>query len=930
MDVAKLEVRSALVSASLLSASLLSASLLSVVGFSGQASAQDATWLSTPGTADFNTSGNWNPAVVPSGTAFFGVSNTTTLSFSAPNTTIGGFTFNAGASSYNFLLGTNPTLTFTGAEIVVNGGAAAFANNGTLNFNNSSTAGLATINNIGAANLNFNDSSTAGFATITSNGNFNFNNSSTAGHATLIINAGMNFNDGSTAGSATITNNDLMNFAGTSTAGSATINNLDTLTFNGNSSVGNATIANPGTVTFRDSSTAANATIVTTGTGSQMFFEDTSTAGNATVITGNGGRTLFAFSSSGGNARLVSQAGGLIDFSGLSISGTTAGSIEGAGNFQLGAETLTVGSNNLSTVVSGVIDGSPGNLVKVGTGTLTLSGINTYTGSTTVSGGALEVDGSIASATQVDPGARLSGTGTIGADVNISGTLAPGNATTPTGTLIVTGNLAFSSAALYLVQISGTNAGSTNVGGTATLGGAMQMAIVGGAQGNHGYDILHAASGLNGTTFSGVQSLSPGFTGALSYSATDVFLNLTANLGGGAGLSGNQQSVATVINHAFNSGGTLQGGFLGLFSLSGAQLSNALTQISGETATGSQQTTFNAMSQFMGLMTDPFMDRGAAAGLPMTSGYAAENAYAAKSSPTNAFAMFTKAPPTFEQRWSVWAAGFGGSQSTSGNAALGSNNTTSSVAATAVGADYLFSPNTIAGFAMAGGGTSFNVADGGSGRSDLFQMGAYVRHATGPAYISAALAYGWQDITTNRTVIAAGIDQLRAEFNANAWSGRLEGGYRLVSPLSGGIGITPYAAAQFVTFDLPAYAEQAAVGSNNFALAYNAKDVTDARTELGIRTDKSFAMADGILTLRGRAAWAHDYDPNRSIAATFQTLPGASFVVNGAAQASESALTTASIEMKWRNSWSASATFEGEFSNVTSSYAGKGVVRYAW
>jgi uncharacterized protein with beta-barrel porin domain len=54
------------------------------------------------------------------------------------------------------------------------------------------------------------------------------------------------------------------------------------------------------------------------------------------------------------------------------------------------------------------------------------------------------------------------------------------------------------------------------------------------------------------------------------------------------------------------------------------------------------------------------------------------------------------------------------------------------------------------------------------------------------------------------------------------------------------------------------------------------------------------------------------------------------FVVNGAAQASDSALTTASIEMRWRNGWSAAATFEGEFSDVTSSYAGKGVVRYHW
>jgi hypothetical protein len=109
-----------------------------------------------------------------------------------------------------------------------------------------------------------------------------------------------------------------------------------------------------------------------------------------------------------------------------------------------------------------------------------------------------------------------------------------------------------------------------------------------------------------------------------------------------------------------------------------------------------------------------------------------------------------------------------------------------------------------------------------------------------------------------------------------------------------------------------------------------AKSVTDPRSELGFRTDKSYAMQDGIFTLRGRLAWAHDDDTNRAIGATFQTLPGASFVVNGAAQAADSALVTASVEKKWLTGWSAAAAFEGEFSQVTTSYAGKRVVRYAW
>ena len=261
----------------------------------------------------------------------------------------------------------------------------------------------------------------------------------------------------------------------------------------------------------------------------------------------------------------------------------------------------------------------------------------------------------------------------------------------------------------------------------------------------------------------------------------------------------------------------------------------------------------------------------------------------------------------------------------------GSNDTTSRIFGSAVGADYLFSPNTLAGFALAGGGTGFSVANGlGGGRSDLFQAGAYLRHTEGAAYISAALAYGWQDITTDRTVTIAGVDHLHAEFNAKAYSGRVEVGYRFVALWTGGVGLTPYAAGQFTTFDLPAYAEQVIFGTPNFALAYGSKSVTDPRSELGIRTDKSYAMPGAILTLRSRFAWAYDFDLNRSIAATFQSLPGASFVVNGASQARDSALTTASVEMKWLNGWSAAVTFEGEFSNVKSSYAGKGVVRYTW
>ena len=113
-------------------------------------------------------------------------------------------------------------------------------------------------------------------------------------------------------------------------------------------------------------------------------------------------------------------------------------------------------------------------------------------------------------------------------------------------------------------------------------------------------------------------------------------------------------------------------------------------------------------------------------------------------------------------------------------------------------------------------------------------------------------------------------------------------------------------------------------------MSYLAKNVTAPRTELGLRSDKSFAVNDALLTLRGRAAWANDYNPLSAASATFQALPGASFVVNGAAGAHNAALTTASAEMKWLNGVALAATFEGEFSAVTRSYAGKSVASYRW
>ncbi|WP_334509969.1 autotransporter outer membrane beta-barrel domain-containing protein [Bradyrhizobium sp. AZCC 1693] len=693
-----------------------------------------------------------------------------------------------------------------------------------------------------------------------------------------------------------------------------------------------------GITLFGDSSAIINSGTITVGNGFATGIEASGFAGrNDIVNTGtiNVGTGATGISVSGDgtvfNSGTINAATGsaAIEFCGCGLEMLTLGPgsmiqglviASGAGTFHLGgAGKDTFDLNSIGTQYLGF-----STFAKVDSSNWTVTGTGAQDWN--VQGGTLSVNGTINGLVTVNAGGTLGGAGLIDNVFINGGVLAPGNSI---GTLNVAGSLTFSAASSYMVEISGTSSDLTRVAGAVTLGGATVVVVPSGTVTKQ-YTILTATGGGLVDTFNPVVTgVSSNLNPSLSYDTNNVYLNFALNYGGG--LNVNQQNVANTLTNFFNTTGGIPVGFASLTPA-------GLTQVSGELATGSQQATFDAMNLFLSLISDPLVAGrngglgGNAGAIPFAEesalGYAAKKPRAAR----DAFAKFpTKADVArndlFDQRWSVWGAAFGGGSSTSGNAALGSNDATARVFGFAVGADYRLSRDTLAGFALAGGGTNFSVSGLGSGRSDLFQAGAFIRHNIGNAYITAAAAYGWQDVTTERTVTVAGFERLRAQFNANAYSGRIEGGYRYVTPW---MGITPYAAGQFTTYSLPAYAEQALAGAGTFALNYAAKDVTASRTELGVRTDKSFAMSNGILTLRGRAAWAHDFNTDRNITALFQTLPGAAFVVNGAAQAHDSALVTAAAEMKWLSGWSAAAIFEGQFSSVTNSYAGKGVVRYAW
>ncbi len=852
-------------------------------------------------------------------------------------------------------------------------GNATIINTGLVNFNDTSSAGSANITNNAAAFVNFNGTSTAGTSTIAINngGEVDFRNSSTAGNAAITNNSGglLFFNDTSTAGSATITNvggggdqvafknsstagnatiinTGLVNFNDTSSAGSANITNNAAafMNFNGTSTAGTSTIAinNGGQVDFYNSSTAGSANIAV-NSGGLLNFNNSSTAGAATVTTNAGGLTSILATASGGTARFIINGTGILDISQITSASTTAGSIEGSGRVRLGSKTLVVGGDNLSTTFTGVLQdggtggGTGGSLTKSGTGTLTLAGTNTYTGPTVVDAGTLLVDGSIASSSflTINSGGSAGGTGTLPTTiVATGGTLVAGG--NSVGTLTVNGNLTFNSGSTYAIHLTPSNSSRTNVSGTASLAGNVNAIFQSGSYLSRSYTILSATGGLGGTTFNSVTSSNPNLHTTLSYTANDVLLNLTAALAANQSLlSTNQQNVSNAINGYFNAGNSLPANFASLYNLTGDNLATALSQLSGEPAAELQVGAFQMMNDFLGLLTDApggdLDEYGTAANVSEStpvSAFASTRTPALPPAIANAYAAILPKHSKMSRStgWSVWATPFGGYYTAEGNASTGSHQIDARNYGGAAGLNYRLSPEAIIGFALAGGGTNWGLHDGlGGGSSDDFLAGVYGEQLFGRAYVKGALSFGGHWASTDRYALG---DHLTANLDAYALGGRAEGGYRLGT--ISGVSITPYAALQVESLHIPGYNETDVTGGG-FGLSYGSRTATETRSKLGARISRRFVLDNSkILEMRFGAAWAHSWYTDPSVTASFQALPGASFIVNGATPSRDSALLSAGAKLYLADGVSLGARFAGEFGQHSQTYTGFGVLSYHW
>ncbi len=433
-----------------------------------------------------------------------------------------------------------------------------------------------------------------------------------------VVNAGLMGNSGAIAGnvsnagtlvlSATgviggaVSNAGLLDNAGTiagSVSNSGTLANGRTIT---GSVVNAGMLANSGTISGAVVNTGS---LTSTGT-LRAGLDNSGTAEIAGVLNGaviNSG-TLTLTGATSGIGAVTQGSGGRFDLAGTS---TAIGSLAGAGTVQLGAATLTTGSNNALTSFAGVISGS-GGLTKTGTGTLTLTGTNTFTGITTISLGALQVgdggtSGALGSGAIVNNGVLA---------LNRSDAVRLANPITGTGLLIHSGT--------GTTTLTGTN---SYTGGTLVSAGRLvgdTAALQGAILNNAVVEFALPTSGIFAGVLGGSGRVEKTGAGVLTFAGNGSSLTGPfAVLGGGLRLDAANggrldQSVVTLASGTTLSGTGLIGGLVvqnGALVTPGNSL--GVIGVAGNVA-------FNPGSRFLAQVSQAGADLIAAAGTARLAG----------------------------------------------------------------------------------------------------------------------------------------------------------------------------------------------------------------------------------------------------------------------------------------------------------------------
>jgi autotransporter-associated beta strand protein len=311
----------------------------------------------------------------------------------------------------------------------------------------------------------------------------------------------------------------------------------------GGATGGNVSIASGETLTVAETESQTFAGIIGDAGGLAKTGVGTLTLTGTNTYTG--GTTISAGTLSLGSANAIGTSG-TVTFGGGTLQYSASNTSDNSARFSNAAsQQYSIDTNSENVTLASNLTSTGGSFTKIGAGTLTLTGNNSYDGGTTVSEGKLVVNGSISTSTTiVSSGATLGGSGTVGAlTINSGGFVTPGNSP---GILTVNGN--YTQAGEYTAEIADTNAGSgydqINVLGTVDITSGSLVASFSGsyAQNDLLFILLNDDTDAINGTFAGYAQ---GATFA-SYGYMDWQISYTADSGNGTFTGGNDIAIMAI------------------------------------------------------------------------------------------------------------------------------------------------------------------------------------------------------------------------------------------------------------------------------------------------------------------------------------------------------------------------------------------------
>jgi uncharacterized protein with beta-barrel porin domain len=374
---------------------------------------------------------------------------------------------------------------------------------------------------------------------------------------------------------------------------------------------------------------------------------------------------------------------------------------------------------------------------------------------------------------------------------------------------------------------------------------------------------------------------------------------------------------ATAIDTAVAGGAVANSGFNALFGLSGSALGSAMAQLSGDTGADAAQAASQAFIPFVSML----IAEGTSGSATLTaSNFAPGGTYGDAAAPR---------PAQVEAGgMRAWGAIHGAHAGIASDAATGAQSLKTGNTGFAGGVEIQANEKVRLGAAGGFGHSSF-TAGNGRGASDDVMLGLYgTADILDQGYVAGALAYGWHDIDTLRTLSISGTDLLRGKFDAQDVGGRIEGGWRLV--LDDASGLVPFAAFAWNSFQAPAYGETAQSGSADFALSYAAHDSDFGHSELGMKMGRDVTIDGDSAKAEITAAWAHELYGAPFALAAFQALPGSDFLVQGARIARDTALLGAGIEVRTQGGFAYGARIDSRLGGGTTAFGGTANIAFNW